>query len=64
MTRAVTLRFCYHKTLEQTYMEGMGMVFFWKKRGNIQQMLAGYFEQCDRCFQLFESAFATSGVSI
>jgi uncharacterized protein len=35
------------------------MVFFWKKRDNIQKMLEGYFEQCDLCFQLFETALAS-----
>jgi len=35
------------------------MVFFWKKRDNIQKMLEGYFEQCDLCFKLFEAALAT-----
>ena len=35
------------------------MVFFWKKQDNVQKMWEKYFEQCDRCYQLFERAFAT-----
>ncbi len=34
------------------------MVFLWKKQKNIQDMIEGYFELCDRCFQLFQEATA------
>lgn len=33
------------------------MVFWWKKTA-IEERLEGYFEECDRCFQLFEKAVA------
>lgn len=35
------------------------MAFLWKKQEKIEHMLEGYFEQTDRCFQMFEKAFQT-----
>ena len=41
------------------------MVFFWKKKDNIQTMLQQYFSQCDRCYGLFKEssdAYRKSGL--
>ncbi len=33
------------------------MGLFWKKQEKIEEMMAQYFERCDKCFEMFEKAY-------